>query len=508
MQANCFFLSSQHENIRVSCAPAPYSKEPKPKEKIMNTIQRNSDFPVDDMPILLKEVVRAIRAKTQAPVELIVGSCLCAMSIAAQATVVFEYRDGRRSPVSLYTIVLAESGERKTAVFNHTIKQLLEFQKRKMKEYVNQQSVYEADLQSWNAIAKSKIKQIRKNEEKGIDNTFEQERLRAHYVNKPKKPRVPKILYSDATTEAITQDLVENIGSAGLVSDEGGVIFNGRAIRNLPLYNQLWDGGSIDIERKDRRLIIDDCRFVMLALIQPIEFINYLKKHGTRALGNGFAARCLWSTATSTQGTRTKQLEVQEDNEHLTNFHKRIDELLEQTMDQSPPKVLRLSPESESILSNYQNCIEMQILCDKAKHDALPGILSKLPENAIRLAALMHYFYGFEGNEIQPICLEHMIKVVSYYYSQSEKILTLGLDSGEDDANKLYTWLTSPSSNSMGNCSNIAKSQIRRYAPYQLRNSIRLNRALKILEESGRISIMKLRNPNGSISQAINIYRN
>ncbi|MDK9362941.1 YfjI family protein [Lelliottia wanjuensis] len=454
----------------------------------------------------LNGTIGSIQKATGAPYELIAGTCLAAMSLASQALVEFEYSDGRKSPVSLFNVIVAESGERKTAVFNVVMKEVIEFQRVKLSGYSELYHVYESELQTWNVIQKSILKQIRLNEENGKSHDVEKDKLKLHYINKPQKPKYPKMLYSDATPEAIIQMLSENIGSAGLISHEGGVVFNGRAMRNTPLYNQLWDGGPVDIERKDHRLSIDNCRFSILVLIQRNELSDFFKKHGARILGNGFFARCLWSITTSTQGYRSNnEQEIKDDQVRLEKFQLRIKELLDMTIKAFPKKVLCLSPEAESRLIDYQSAIENFLLEEKSKHEACAGIISKMPENAIRMAALFHFFYDFEGNEISVETFEHATSIIGYYYNQLSQVLTMGTD--DDDANKLYHWLLTGPFNRHAPCLAIAKTEARRYVPYQLRDGVRFNKALKALEESGRISIEKLRNTNGSINQVIHINR-
>ncbi|WP_097520778.1 YfjI family protein [Escherichia coli] len=470
----------------------------------MNTNPISTNFSKLVFPQRFEEVTEAIQTITHAPAELITGVQLSVMSLAAQGVVVFEHSDGRRSPVSLYSIVLAESGERKTAVCNLLQKPIQDFQKKHLKTYEGKINIYEADLQSWAVINKTITRQIRKNLEKGGDSVSEQEKLRKHYINKPPPPKRPKLLYSDATPEAITQGLVESIGTSGLISDEGGVIFNGRAMGNTPLFNQLWDGGGVDVERKGHRLNIDDARLMTLIVTQKNELILFRKKHGTRVQGNGFFARCLWSGTTSTQGIRTHQSDVQVDTSVLDKFNKRVEELLEQTLAGTTPYVMHFSADAKIRFAQYQNEIERRILAEKGKHDALPGILSKLPENAVRLAALMHFFYEFEGDEINVETLNYVFLIMEYYYQQAVNILTASLSSDEEDAKRLWEWLmTGPFRNN----TSVAKSHIRRYAPYQLRDVVRFKRALRYLEDAALVSINKYKNSNGTVSQMVDINR-
>ncbi|EKQ6923427.1 DUF3987 domain-containing protein [Escherichia coli] len=470
----------------------------------MNTNPLNTNFLKLKFPPLFEEVTQATQAITHAPAELITGVQLSVMSLAAQGVVVFEHSDGRRSPVSLYSIVLAESGERKTAVCNLLQKPIQDFQKKQLKNYEEKINVYEADLQSWAVLNKTITRQIRKNIEKGGDSVSEQEKLRKHYINKPTPPKRPKLLYSDATPEAIIQGLVESIGTSGLISDEGGVIFNGRAMGNTPLFNQLWDGGGVDVERKGHRLNIDDARLMTLIVTQKNELNLFRKKHGARVQENGFFARCLWSVTTSTQGIRMHQPDVHVDTSVLDKFNKRVEELLEQTLAGTTPCVLHFSADAERSFAQYQNEIEQRILTEKGKHDALPGILSKLPENAVRLATLMHFFYEFKGDEIDVATLNYIFMIMEYYYQQAVNILTASLSSDEEDAKRLWEWLMT---GHFSTSTSVAKSEIRRYAPYQLRDVVRYNKALKYLEDIGRIYIKKYKNGNGTVSQVIDINR-
>lgn len=466
----------------------------------MNTVPVNMNFSELVLPILFDNVTNTIQAITHSPVELIAGTQFSVMSLAAQAQVVFEHKDGRRSPPSLYSVVIAESGERKTAVLNLLQKPIQDFQKKQLKNYEDKVRVYEADLQAWAAIKKTITRQIRKNIEKEEDSAYEQGKLREHYINKPKPPKRPKLLYSDATPEAMVQGLVDSIGTSGLISDEGGVIFNGRAMGNTPLLNQLWDGGSVDVERKGHRLNIDDARLMTLIITQKNELILFRKKHGARVQGNGFFARCLWSVTTSTQGMRTHQSDVSVDTAALDGFYKRVEELLELTLSGTSPCVLHFSADADRRFALYQNQIEQRILIEKGGHDALPGILSKLPENVVRLATLLHFFYKFEGDEINKETLEHVFKIVEYYYQQAVRILTASLSSEEEDAEKLREWLMT---GRFRGVTKMIKSEIRRYAPYQLRDGARFNKALKCLEETGSISLRIFRNSNGTVSQMV-----
>lgn len=65
--------------------------------------------------------------------------------------------------------------------------------------------------------------------------------------DKPEPPRVPRLLYADATPGALAYGLAKQWPSGGVVSAEAGIVFGSHGIgkdsvmRNLGLLNQLWD---------------------------------------------------------------------------------------------------------------------------------------------------------------------------------------------------------------------------------------------------------------------------
>lgn len=89
----------------------------------------------------------------------------------------------------------------------------------------------------------------------------------------------------------------------------------------------------------------------------------------------------------------------------------------------------------------------------------------------------MHFFYEFEGDEINVETINYIFLIMEYYYQQAVNILTSSLSSDEEDAKRLWEWLMT---GSFWNNTSVAKSQIRRYAPYQLRDVVRFNKAVKI----------------------------
>src|SRR5262249_42390785 len=75
--------------------------------------------PVEALPPTVREAVEEACSVIQAPVPLIAGCALSAMSTVIQALVDVERMNGLTGPVSLYLLTLAMSGDRKSTADKH-----------------------------------------------------------------------------------------------------------------------------------------------------------------------------------------------------------------------------------------------------------------------------------------------------------------------------------------------------------------------------------------------------
>src|SRR5690606_7693508 len=73
---------------------------------------------------------------------------------------------------------------------------------------------------------------------------------------KPEPPRVPRLIFGDATPEALTWALAKQWPAAGVIASEAGSIFGSHGMgrdsimRNLSTLNQLWDGARLTFDRR------------------------------------------------------------------------------------------------------------------------------------------------------------------------------------------------------------------------------------------------------------------
>src|SRR5690606_31551671 len=128
----------------------------------------------------------------------------------------------------------------------------------------------------------------------------------------PEPPRVPRLVYGDATPEALTWGLAKGWPSGGVLSSEAGAIFGSHGMgresimRNLAILNELWDGRpqSFDRRKEGGSFTVRGARLTVALQVQEATLREFFARSGVLARGSGFLARFLVSWPESTQGQR------------------------------------------------------------------------------------------------------------------------------------------------------------------------------------------------------------
>ncbi|EAA7108139.1 DUF3987 domain-containing protein [Salmonella enterica subsp. enterica serovar Ouagadougou] len=521
-----------------------------------NDIYESTKYPAHLLPEVLRNVVVALTKDVDAPIELISGSVLSAVSLACQGFVDVQFPDGRTKPCSLYNLVLADSGERKSTIHALVMKPFLDFEKKDKTAWDRAYANYNADMLIWDAQNKTLLRKINQKINKGESFQTERSQLAHLSTQKPKPPKRIKFIYTDTTPEAMQRGLYDNIPSAGYISAEASMFFEGRAKNNLGFLNELWDGAPVDVERRSKESFsVLNARFSMLLLVQNDIFIQYFKKYGRKATGSGFLSRFLISAVERGQFRRLSS-NYDINSQELAIFHKRINELLlpmKEQYEYKPskidecifktdeedeiyeednisddintrelkPKILTLSRHSQRELERFYGEIEKAAYYF-SNNQTIKAWILKLAENTIRIAGLLQYFTDSNKNEISDDMFECALKIAKYYANNTIHLFLTTFASSEQDAENVYTWLKNilpppdlfegmfddvkqKLSDEESKIQYIKRVDIQRRINkiYLRKDGARLNAALKRLEEEDRIWIDKQRNANGSVTEKI-----
>jgi len=366
--------------------------EPQPIE---SQIERQP-YPIDALPDTIRLAVEEVLGFVKAPAPLVISAALSALSMAVQSHADVARAEKLSGPSSTYLLTIAESGERKSTCdgfFTAAIREYEAKQAEDAKPFIKE---YEAKFSAWD-MKYSGIKDSIRAAAKAAQPT---EPLEADLLqlqqDKPEPPRIPRIIYGDATPAALKYNLAKGWPSGAVVSSEGGIVFGGHgmkkdsAMENLATLNQLWDGTDQPTERRaTESYTVKGARFTMSIMVQEATLRAYFKQDGGLSRGTGFLARFLIAWPESTQGFRPFT-EAPENWPHLAVFNRRIAAILNQdapiTEDGAlQPAMLTLSPEAKAAWVAFHDAVESELATGGELFD-IRDVASKTADNAARLA--------------------------------------------------------------------------------------------------------------------------
>lgn len=449
-------------------------------------------FPVDAFPKIIRNAIYEVEQHTQAPQALIAASALGVISLACQNRVDVCRLNDLRSPVSLFLLTLAESGERKSTVDKMLMKPIYQLEENLFEKYTHDLTVWRNDETIFNIEKKALMSKLNSDIRRSKDYLVTNKKLKVLLDSHRKAPVRFKQIFNDATPAAIKDYLCGYWRSVGIMSDEAGTIFNGYTLNELPFINKMWDGATFSVERKSEpEKLIRDARLTLALMVQPDVFKGYLQRKGDTAKGIGFFARCLICQPDSKQGSRTISSPVVS-SEHLPVFHQRLMEIINESIgrdNQNDRLCLRFTVEAEKRWIEFYNKVELDMGLLGTLSD-FRDYASKVAENMARVASLLHYFNGNNG-DISLSAVEDAVKIITWYVNEYIHIFSKPqeLTPAISEADELYWWIKT-------HCNRlvvpyITKNTVLQYGPNKFRNRSKANELLGMLYSQKRILVAK-----------------
>ncbi|WP_339502977.1 YfjI family protein [Pseudomonas silesiensis] len=426
----------------------------------------------------------------KAPRALVFSSALTAIATAGQGSIDVCKPNGQVVPASLMLLTVANSGERKSTAENVFMRGVRRFQD-------EMDVIYQAELSDWSArrsIWELRRKAILK-ETLLLDQAVESEpckQLMGHQARAPVKPRRFKLLYEDATSEALFLGLHQNIPVAGLISSEGGGVLTGKAFNDLSKQNALWSGDVITVDRVSAESYEVRARLTVSLMVQESSFLSYMEKNGEKSRGSGLWARFLVCSPESTQGTRFIA-EGDAPWDCCERFSERVGEILKNSVeflsDPAKPKlVVRFSQAAIHRWVTIFNGIESEIR-PGGRYFGMGDHASKLADNIARLAALFHFFEKKEGD----VTVETLGAAVDVCFWYSDEFLRMFSFPPQDEADalELDDWLQLKRESGERF---VAKNLVLQKGPGHLRKVKRLDPAIEVLIAREKVLLFKSKN--------------
>lgn len=451
-------------------------------------------YPVDALPTIVRRAVEEVAGFVKAPTALIGVSALAALSLAIQAHTDVERAERLTGPCGLFMLAIADSGERKSTCDGFFTKSVREYEAQQQEEARPLVKEHETEREIWEAKRAGLKDRIKAASKDGKSTAKEERDLHELDDAVPVAPRVPRLIYGDATPEALQFSLAKKWPSGGVISSEAGSVFGSHGMgkdsvmRNLAALNQLWDGASLPVERRSSdSFTVKGARLTMALQVQESTLRAFFDSSKGLARGTGFLARFLVSWPASTQGMRPFT-EAPASWPALAAFNDRMSAILARPVpidDEGSltPDMLKLSPEAKAAWVSYHDGIE-ELLPNGGELYDVRDVASKTADNAARVAALFHVFEGKFG----PIGIESMeaaAVITSWHLNEARRFLgELSMPTDLANPMRLEAYM-------LDHCrrhktDKISTREIQQFGPGTLRNRETARIAIAELEDMGR----------------------
>jgi len=403
------------------------------------------EFPTAVLPGVLREWVEAESHATQTPADLaaMLALAVCSACIARRVTV--EPRPGWREPSNIYTAILLEPGNRKSAVFNDAIRPLRELEA----EMVEAARPAVAQAQSERRQAEARLRKLEKTaaEANGSDSFKAREeaiKLAADLAEQP-EPVLPRLVVDDATQEKLGMMLAQQDGRLASMSPEGGVfdlmagLYSKSGAPNLGVYLMGHSGDDLITDRVGRASVRVERPALTCAYAMQPSVVAALGEH-VAFRGRGLLARFLYAAPRSWIGER--EIAPTPVSDSTREAYRQLVRTLAQV---SGDFILCLDADAERLFRTWERDTE-EMLADGGQMEVLRDWGAKLAGATLRLAAVLHCVESGPGGTINRETIGAAIAIGDYLIPHAEAVLAMMQakedDGAEQDARYILNWIT------------------------------------------------------------------
>lgn len=272
--------------------------EPEPWElpESFDSLKKPAPFPVNSLPVLLRDYLKAVADYVQVVPEMAVLPLLSVLSLCVQGKAVIKHTGNSHTEnLNLYTITVASPGERKSGSLKEFLKPIEEYQEQYNKIHAQEIEEYQTER----AYLENK-------RAKAIKTDLHTAKEITKQLSELEKKHELILNVSDATPEALALEMYRQGGTIGIIDDEGsvfdvlsGIYSNGQA--NINIFLKAYDGTNYTILRRTKENIeLKNPLLTMGLMVQPEHFTNAMNNR--QFSGRGFIHRFLFAFPESRAG--------------------------------------------------------------------------------------------------------------------------------------------------------------------------------------------------------------
>jgi hypothetical protein len=386
-------------------------------------------YPVDDLGDILGAAARAIHDRVQAPLAMCAQSVLAAAALATQGLRNVRLPHGQVSPLSLFCLTIAESGERKSQCDRIALGPINRREAALRAQYEWDITAYRNKKLAWDKAREAVSKKAGR--ESGVGELAAA--LDAIGLE-PVEPLVPLLTAPEPTWEGMCKVMQKGHASLGLFSDEGGGFIGGHGmgaeakVRTMAGLNGAWDGKEIKRVRVNEGglLLLSGRRLSLHLMVQPRVANQLLGDPEAESIG--LLARLIIEAPAAAAGTRFGRDVAPESEAAIQRYEGRLLSILEMPLplaegkrNELDPPALVLDPDAARVFRAFQDHVE-GLLGDGGALRPVKAFGSKLAEHAARIAGVLTLTDDPQAQSIDAGTIERAVRLAEHYCGEALRL--------------------------------------------------------------------------------------
>lgn len=410
-------------------------------------------LPPELLPGVFGEYADALSEALQTPPTMAVLFTLAVLSLALQRKFkVAPNGDDYSEPVCVWTVILADSGERKSALIQRLLKPVL-LHEAKQAERMRSEIVERDTLRKIAQRRAEKLQGDAAKEDSAVRRGEIVREITELAEQTPDELRAPRLFTGDTTPERLQSMLVEHDGRMAVMSDEGGIFAvlaglysGGESVIDVAL--QAYSGSSVRVDRGSRTAVIDRPALTFGLGMQPGLLQDMAPAAKRKFRNSGTFARFFFGLPATRIGKRDMGRRITISTDLEGRYRGEVLRLLELEArtdvaeGEDDEHMLSLSDAARELWVKFAQRIENE-QAEGGPLESMRDWCAKLPGGALRVAGLLHV--AGHGKAVEPIGHETMKRAVGLclrLIRHAQAVFDLiGADPATDDAKVCWRWI-------------------------------------------------------------------
>ncbi|MBW6495852.1 MAG: DUF3987 domain-containing protein [Burkholderiaceae bacterium] len=456
---NDLALSAGPEAVRKSLeaakpvAPSPADDGTRWDEYLPFNRIETPELSAELLPGVFGEYAQALSDGLQTPPTMATLFTVSVLSLALQRKFkVSPFGDDYSEPVCVWTVILADSGERKSALIQRLLKPVL-LKEAKLADQMRTEIVERDTLRKISQRRAEKLQGDAAKEDSAVRRGEIVREITELAEQTPDELRPPRFFTGDVTPERLQAMLVEHDGRMAVMSDEGGIFAvlaglysGGEAVVDVAL--QAYSGSSVRVDRGSRTAVIDRPALTFGLGMQPGLLQDMAPAAKRKFRSSGTFARFFFGLPATRIGKRDMGRRVTIPVDLEARYRGEVLRLLELeartdvAAGEDDEHVLLLSDAARELWVKFAQKIENE-QAEGGPLESMRDWCAKLPGGALRVAGLFHVAGGGKASEtISEETMKRAVGLCLRLIRHAQAVFDLiGADATTDDARLCWRWI-------------------------------------------------------------------